>query len=722
MTTALSGALLFAIEMGIGKQILPLMGGAPATWNACILFFQAMVLLGSLYVIAIERITFARQLAAHSVLCVAAILALPIWLASRVSPAISPGAVSAVVALTATCGLVVLALCTTSPLLQNWIHRRGGDDNPYALYVASNGGCLAGLLAYPFLIEPRFGLRAQSSAWSMMFLIVVALVMTVGLVQLRRPRGIAADVGESAGRAPAPVTRNDRLGWVFLALIPASLLAGTNTSLTTDIAPAPLIWVFPLAAYLLSFVIAFWPSDRKKPDGARGQLAAIVIWLLFIFLQPPVPAWLKLALPVAVLFFSALVCNTRLYAARPHPSRLAEFYVCIALGGLLGTALNVLIAPALFVFRVEYPIAIIAACMYRPSEPLDSPSRGRSNRELLIIAALFAGLMIASKVPELPQIVGPAVGSLFIALAIAAAAYRFRSTPAGLVLVICSVLAAAAAAPSADGRVIVRNRDFYGELQVRESADGKFISLWHGTTIHGAQERKPRPAPLLYYALYGPLGQIFRSRDLDRVPKTVGVIGLGTGASSAYALPGQRWTYYELNPSVIEQAVSGHTFTFLRDWSPDARIVTGDARLLLREAPDASYDLIIVDAFNSDAVPVHLLTLEAFRLYFRKLAPGGLIALHISNRYLTLDRVVNAAAGSLRVRARLQWWRPTNEQKSIGFIVPSQWVALARTDGDLGSLVADPRWLPLEAKPMRPWTDDFSDLATVFRWRVLTND
>jgi spermidine synthase len=714
----LSAALLFTIELGVGKQLLPLMGGAPATWNTCILFFQAMVVIGACYVWALRSLSFQWQIAAQAALYLAALATLPIWVSSANQADLTPGAASALRILVTSAALASLALTSTSLLLQEWLTRNNVHTNPYRIYAGSNVGSLAALLAYPFLIEPRFGLRLQSSAWSIELGIIAILLAGCAFLAYPARGSLRAEPIASVGAKPAVA---ERLRWCLLAFIPASLLAGTNTYITSDVAPAPLLWVFPLAAYLLSLIIPFaMRRERRSLSGAGGQLVFLTAWLVLTFLHAARPVWLGFTVAVALLFFSGLVCHVALAASRPSSDRRAEFYIFITLGGLLGTAFNVLVAPGIFVFNAEYPLALLAACYFRRTFPSERTKRFDSRRELFLLALFFLFLFAAVTSGALPRLIGPDVLRLAIGLGIAAMLVRYRDTPAGMVLAVCAVLLAGAAAPDTDGRIWYRTRNFLGDLQARVSPDGRFKTLWHGTTIHGAEEIGKRPEPLLYYVRPGPLGQVFSSIADLRPARTIGVIGLGVGSASAYAIPGQRWFYYDINPAVRDLATDGHSFTFLTSWTPDATVTIGDARLSLQRARDSSFDLLVVDAFNSDAIPIHLLTEEAFRLYERKLAPQGLVALHISNRYLDLERVVDAEAMSTGVVARVQTWYPSTADIDNPFVRGSRWVVLGRTDGDLGSLATDPRWRPLKGAPMRQWTDDFSDVASIMNWRQLT--
>lgn len=698
-------------------MLLPLMGGAQTTWNTCILFFQAAVLAGACYSLLIRNAKFSRQLWAVGALFIAALLSLPVWISSSSANVPSPGVGSELKILIVEVALVCVALSTTSLILQQWVARHSSGKNALPVYAYSNLGSLVALMAYPLAIEFRFGLRRQSVAWSITLIVVTLLLAACAL--LTRNRSSSSSVALQDGEEQSnPPSTDHRLRWIMLSFIPASLLAGTNSFISTNVAPVPLFWIFPLAAYLLAFVIAFlMPPGRRRVIGGGGQLALVVTWLVLLFLQTPKPIWLGLLLPVLLLFFSALVCTTTLVLSAPGREKLAGFYVYLALGGLLGTGFNVLVAPTIFAFRAEYPLAILAACFFRSG----GPSSGKASKsDLIILGVFFAGLVLAATVATLPAILGAGVGSIAIGIAIGATLYRFRANTPAFVISAAAVLIAVRLLPDENGKVWFRERTFFGDIEGRVSDDGKYKSLWHGGTDHGAELVGSRPEPLLYYVRQGPLGQVFASRDSARPPREIGVVGLGVGSASAYAHAGQKWTYYEINPSIAKLAINPAQFSFIGAWTPDATVEIGDGRLLLQRAADNRFDLLIVDAFNSDAIPVHLLTIEAFRTYVRKLAPGGIIAFHISNEYLALEPVLSAAARTLGLAARVQWWHPGAADMTSEFVADSKWVVLARSNSDLGTLSTDSRWRPLKATSAAPWTDDFSSVASVLNWTALT--
>jgi hypothetical protein len=778
--TLLAGALLlFAVQPLAGRMLLPLLGGSPAVWNTCLVFFQGVLLLGYLYAHLTTRfLGIRRQAVLHIVLLAAVILALPIAVPRADPPAEAPAA-WLLGTLFAMVGLPFFAVSTTSPLLQRWYAgtRARGAKDPYFLSVASNLGCLLALVAYPLLIEPALGLSAQSDWWRWGYVGYVGLVALCGIAVSRDAPAERVTSPSQPGSPPtsdeaprhAGVTRSagaSRLTWVVLAFVPASLLTGVTQAITTDVAPIPLLWVVPLALYLLTFVVAFAPGVRL-PFGRLGKVLAVcaIALTLALLANATEPLGLVLGVHLLTFFAAALVCHGRLAAERPPADRLTSFYLWMSLGGVLGGAFNALVAPVLFhrLGFVEYPLVLLAACALRPADASRLRLRAWDLAGPLLLGLVAAGLILVART----ELVAGWLADLADATALPPdmlmraacfgvplfVSYTFVERPIRFALGLGALFLAGATDPGPQGRPLHVERNFLGVIKVTASPDGQFTRMVHGSTIHGQQRTATRPAyvasfalpvgatnplneltilaaadgrwndrhrPLTYYHPSGPAGIAFRFLvDGWHGPRRIGAVGLGTGAIASYARPDQDWTFYELDPAVEWLARDGRYFTFLRDsQARSLNVVTGDARLRLAAEPDGSFDLLVLDAFSSDAIPIHLLTAEAFALYERKLAAGGVILLHLSNRYLDLPPVVAAVAQSMprpmAVRENDDVGisdREKDEGKS-----PSIWVVVARRDEDFGPLTRSIRgFLPARPATAPPWTDDRADLLRALR-------
>ncbi len=610
--------------------------------------------------------------------------------------------------LATTLGLPFFALAATSSLLQRWFAAsRMGD--PYPLYAASNLGSLLALLAYPLLLEPSLPLAAQARAWRWAFAGFVVLMAVCSAVA-------ASGRAEGARMTRAPGTSHERALWVGLAFIPASLLQGVTTYLTTDIAPIPLLWVVPLALYLLSFILTF-ASHRFVPQ----TLALRAVPVTALLLLPPLAAGLVqwFWMPVHLLFFcaAAMACHGELSRRRPPAERLTSFYLAIALGGVLGSLFNAILAPVLFDRMAEYPIAIVFACLV--------PALARGRRERVRSSLLLAGAILGLTCvlsADSGGISATAVGALCVTIASGLFFYvvwTLHKRPLAFALSVGAILLGTGLAQGVGGRILRRERSFYGILRVTEDDRVHARRLFHGWTLHGEQSTEPghEREPTTYYLPGGPASQVFDALNArsDSRRARVAIVGLGIGGLSPYAMPGQAWSFYELDPAVEAVAHDASLFTYLRDCPAlSVDVVLGDARLRLADAPDHAFDLIVLDAFSSDAIPVHLLTREALALYLSKRAPAGLIAYHISTRHLDLEPILGALARERGLVARIRRdLTITPEEKRLGK-QPTVWVVLADRDSDLGSLGADVRWTPARVGAA-VWTDDRSSLLDALK-------
>jgi hypothetical protein len=720
VTSFLSSALVFIVEPMFAKMVLPLLGGTPAVWNTCLVFFQAALLAGYGYAhLTTTRLTIRQQAALHGALLVLAAAMLPVALPAGWTPPVDTTPIPwLVLVLTVGLGAPFLMVSATAPLLQKWF---AGTDHPaahdpYFLYSASNVGSILALLSYPLLIEPSWPLPQQASMWSVGYAVFGMLTIACAGLSVRR-----AAVRHEAAPHTAPATRVDgptwwtRAEWVARSFVPSSLLLGVTTYLSTDIAAVPLLWTVPLTLYLLSFVFAFTPSPLVPPRLAARALPLLVS-ALALFMAAGVGGPIRLLIPLHLLtfFVCALQLHTALAERRPATSHLTEFYLWLAVGGVLGGSFNTFIAPVVFTGIVEYPIALVAACMLQAWRPEVADRRFRTGDVVLPLAVgLVTALLaygLAARVMHLSMLVG-----LLAPIALWCFSFSARPVRFGLGLGMM-LLAVGMWQPDARG-LLAADRTFFGVLRVRADASGSQHVLMHGNTIHGEQSLDPMLGrePRTYYHRSGPIGQVIQAWAAKLRGGRIGVVGLGAGSLAAYVQPGQRWTFYEIDPGVVRIARDPSLFTYLRDCGAACDIVLGDARLSLANGDPPTYGLLVLDAFSSDAIPVHLMTREALDLYLRRLDADGLLAFHISNRHLDLQPVLAALAAERGLVALVRRDSRTTEASERGQF-PSEWLVMARRRESFASLASDPRWeTPPVPAGTRIWADDYSDILAVLR-------
>jgi hypothetical protein len=752
ITLFVSAFLLFLVQPLVGKLLLPKLGGTPAVWNACLVFFQAMLLAGYGFAhAATAQLGSRRQAILQLVILALPAFVLPITIGSnafRGASAVEHPVLVILVQLAIAVGLPFFVVSTTSPLLQRWFADTGHTSarDPYFLYAASNLGSMLALIAYPVLVEPEFSLPDQSRIWALGYAVYAVLVVACAVALWRGRHD--APLGVTAKQPPTPPPSwPRRLRWVLLAFVPSSFLLGTTTYISTDIAPIPLLWVIPLALYLLSFIVVF----AKKPavsHALAGRLLPIAGLMLTLVLLTGatelrgLPVSVLISLHLGTFYLAALVAHGELARDRPATDHLTEFYLWMSVGGVLGGAFNALLAPIIFqrTGLAEYPLVIVLACMIRPAcalansqakapAPASAPVGGRFSPWTVIlpagIGALTVGLVYLTawlRMELSPLRTGVMFGLPCVLV------YTLVDRPVRYGLGLAALLLAGIVNPDQSLRHLERN--FFGVLKVAEAHDsqrGRFRILYHGNTIHGQQsldnlDADGRHEPLTYYHRTGPIGHLFEEwLDVQPAGRRVAAVGLGTGSLAWYARAGDDWTFYEIDPAIQRIAEDPAYFNFLSECRTDQRrIVLGDARLKLEEAADHSFDLIVLDAFSSDSIPMHLITAEALALYQQKLASGGIIAFHVSNRYLRLQPIVGKLAEQARLAAR--GWDDLTEDKTAGKL-PSQWLILAERDADFGKLVwphganhlADARWEQLRPEARTPlWTDAFSNLLSAF--------
>lgn len=771
----LNATLLFSVQPLFTKLVLPLLGGSPAVWNTCLLFFQTLLLAGYLYAHLSARWLRPRvQVGLHLALLGSAILVLPFHIPESWSH--PPGTALPVGwllgLLTVALGLPFFVLSAGAPMMQRWFAgtRHPLASNPYFLYAASNLGSFAALVAYPFVIEPRMRVSEQSVAWLWIYyalLAVIALcavlawrtrrapgaltlaapatpppqpaapepafVQTAEGLQLRRPGALRGSMKYLIEENPSVIRRvlrfrdepiveptivpdrRWRLRWVLLSFVPSSLLIGVTTYLSTDIASVPFLWVLPLALYLLTFVIVF-ARRPLLPRGLvlHGQLLLGLTLMVALCLGGGRGVLGPFALHLLAFFVTALMCHRELADSRPRAEYLTEFYLWMSLGGMLGGVFNVLLAPVLYDSLVEYPFALVLAFGLRPA--VGGKAYGgwlAFWRDVLYPVGVGAVIWFAYRLPTPPDEWFEGGAQAFLSLA-AIAVFFFWKRPFRLALGAGAIYAAVQAAGNVNSNVLMQDRSFFGTYRVRRIAN--YHVLQNGTTTHGAQSRElaRRMEPLTYYYREGPLGDIFATTAQKPV-RRVALVGLGTGTVACYGRPEEHWTFYEIDPLVAHIARTARYFTYLRDCAPRTNVVIGDARLSLGAAADGEFDLIVLDAFSSDAIPAHLITKEAVALYLRKLNDSGVVAFHISNRYLDLRPVIIALANDAKAAGALGERAPDTEARGA-MHYGSRWMVLAKNASVLADLVRIDGWSALGTWPeSRLWTDDFTDVLGVLR-------
>ncbi len=710
----LSAALLFAVQPMFTKMVLPRFGGSPSVWSVAMVFFQGILLLGYAYADILTR--FVRgplALLIHLAVMLGGAVFLPLAIAKGWGlPPADREQLFLLGLFVVSIGFPFFALSANGPLLQAWFARSGlgQAENPYFLYAASNIGSLLALFAYPFVAEPFSTLTFQGSIWRSGYYLLIALIALCGsLVFFRRGSEAALPQAQSTEAAPA----FGRMAyWVALAFVPSALMIAATTHITTDVAAAPFLWVLPLSLYLISFILVF--SRRVFVQPATWiRMQPFLLALLVLTLALDIRTWLivDVALHLLTFFVTAMICHGLMAATRPQAAWLTRFYFCMSLGGVLGGIFSGLIAPHIFSWIAEYPILVVAAALARPGLAWPSGKQAR-----LMIA--FAALVVIAVLPGLREgfsIIPPYNWIVWGAVAILiAAAVAWRDVPLRLAVLFAAVFVITRIYPP-NVRQLETVRSFFGVHKIEVTPDGRFRVLRHGMELHGAQrlttdDGKPvtgRPQLSTYYHPDSPIAEAIDAvQDKKGGPIRAAVIGLGTGSIACLMKPEDRLDYYEIDADVIRIARDAKRFTFLRDCKPDANIVLGDARLRIADATDARYDVIVVDAFSSDSIPVHLLTREALRIYLSRLNPGGIIVTHISNNHLDLTGVVTETAASENLVARLY-----DEDEVAGgdpMIKFSTVMILARNDDDFG-LLKD--WELQTPEPGEyPWSDDFSSL------------
>ncbi len=743
LTIFLGAFLLFSLQPLVGKVVLPSLGGSPAIWNTCLLFFQAALLAGYVYAFIIQRFTEHKKgLFIHFTLLGLALLSLPFNVGQIPLPAdgLAP-ALWLLFWLGVNIALAFVIVASTAPLVQSWFsitkHKLAGD--PYFLYAASNSGSFIALFAYPFLIEPGLTLPEQSVWWKNLYLLFIALMFACALWASISKRGAAMVEKDTnlQGLAKA-ISKKDLFIWLLLAFIPTSMMMGVTSHITENVAAVPLIWIVPLALFLLTYIMAF-SRYVIVPHHLLVRFMPLVmipfIALLFTGLKTSI--LYQAAIHLFALFWVAMVCHGELAARRPDPLRLTLFYLLISLGGVLGGIFNALLAPLIFSGLVEYPLIVALALFIRSGpasldEAFQSFEKFRSilrqsfSPFALMLAAFFISLFVKRSIePD---------ESIFLAISFGIPAivlYYFRNRILPFAIGYGLLLASAAYLNSSQDYIEIR-RNFFGVKKVSEYGDD-FRALIHGSTLHGVQSLRAyqENLPLSYYHPAGPVGDVFSLFLEHHLENSVAVVGLGIGSMLCYAKEGEIIDAYEIDPQVIELASDERFFTFLKE-CPAYRLIIGDGRLTLRDIDDAKYQLMFIDAFTSNAIPLHLLTKEAILLYQKKLRSEGILVFHISNRFLDLEPVLANAAKALGLRALIKRDVVTDGTQSANYFPnwpnislfgsdrersPSIYLAMTTSEAKIDRLIQK-GWSQAQGKAeLGVWTDSYSNIFSVLRRR-----
>jgi hypothetical protein len=719
-TIFVSAFLMFLVQPMIARMVLPLLGGAPAVWNTCLVFFQTLLLCGYAYAHgATTWLGARRHTILHAVVLLLPLLVLPIGLKQATPPPTHNPIGWLLLVLLMSIGLPFFVLSTSAAVLQKWYASTDGEgaDDPYFLYAASNMGSFIALIAYPLVVEPTLRLQQQTQLWTAGYAIFVGLALACAAsVWRQRTPAHAAPAAPAAAVRAETISWRRRAHWTLLAFVPSSLLMAVTTHMSTDVAAVPLMWIVPLALYLLTFVLAFSPTATGV-RALANRLMPLGVVALTLVLVAQVNSPLMVIIPLHVLVFGmmALVCHGALANDRPSAARLTEFYLWIAVGGMLGGLFNALVAPVVFVGIVEYPLVIVLACLSRPAEK-DGAADARTWTRDVVFALAIGALAMGSV--WLNNRLGSQSRLLLLGAALPALlAYSQRRRPLRFAASVAILLVSGAFVAGGFGHTVFATRTFFGVYRVRVDEQLQQRFMFHGTTLHGMQSLSSQRSrePLSYFHRTGPLGQVFAAVPAASQASQVAVAGLGVGSIASYAGPSQQWTYYEIDPAVERIARENSYFTYLRDCGSRCVVITGDARLSMQQARPQQFGLIILDAFSSDAIPMHLLTREAMSLYLSKLAPGGAIAMNVSNVHLSIYPVVARVAQEDGLA--VLWQRePSTAGSFTDGKFPSEWMVMARNRADFGSLTSDPRWVvPVVPPSTRLWTDDFSNILSVIR-------
>jgi SAM-dependent methyltransferase len=721
VTILMGSFLLFLVQPMVARMALPRLGGAPSVWNSAMLVYQALLLGGYAYAHWLSRLAPKRQAMIHIGLFVVAALWLPLGLAKLELPENTSPIFWMPWLLTASIGPLFFAVAAQAPLMQRWYNLAGNEGEPYALYAASNIGSFGGLIAYPLLVEPMMPLRTQNWLWSAIYILLGIMVAICAKALWNKNETHAP--AQSGVQTAASIPWKTRLYWIILAAVPSGLMLSTTTHLTTDLVAMPMIWVMPLGLYLISFTIAF--ANNRNVANAMTFTAPVIVSLCaaFTFLRMENAIIGMLILNLSLLFFVAVALHGEMYRTRPEPAQLTQFYLMMSLGGVIGGFFCAIVAPLVFDWTWEHPLLIILAAILLPQKRLLTfGSDGYLDPRIFTFITLALGLIAAAigvyggiTMPMDMDLSKKLMTALIICIGFIVTGNRFAYA-----LTLAAILYANGGSYNISVTAAdARQRSYFGIYTI--NTDNASRWLMHGTTMHGMQMLATPKRPISYYGPSSGVGQAMaEAESLYGTGASIGVVGLGTGTLSCYAKPGQKWQFFEIDPLMISIARDQGIFSFLEKCAPDAKITLGDARLTVAKEKPQSFDILAIDAFSSDAIPLHLLTKEAFAIYGRALKPGGTLLVHISNRYIDLNSVVAAEAKQGGWKAALR--HDNSPQKALDAGErPSLWIALNRDGAKLTQLTGTlsktkskhynpEQWLSLDTPADDIWTDDYASV------------
>jgi len=734
LTLFVSAFLLFCCEPMVGKMVLPILGGAASVWTTCVLFFQSMLLAGYVYTHLLGKIRRVRdQILIHASLMLIALAFLPIRFSS-ISGHPSDAPITWLLGhLLIAVGIPFAIISATAPLLQYWLAKTpaAAGRDPYFLYATSNAGSLLALLAYPVLLEPRYGVTAQSRLWLDGYGVLLALVAFAAVLIWKEMTYIKdGETPDIDNTTPAP-NWETRAYWLAAAFVPSALMLAVTNHISLNIGSVPFLWVIPLAVYLLTFIMAFARRIRLS-TALVSSIATLVLLVLFPIAAVGVPVhaseiWKLMAAHITILFFASLLCHSSLADRRPSTKYLTEFYFVIALGGVLGGIFTAIIAPALFSTVFEYPLLIALVAFFRQPRNADQRMGWKDVAAVaafgLLLATAIYGIISWARIDitdfalswnDLKTSNNMAIAITEIVLILAVLLFRRRVFTFGLAFSILVVTYALILPREFEGaaRLFVA-RDFFGVKKVLYDRNENMRKLLHGDTMHGVESLDITLAgePLSYYHKTGPIGDVMTMLS-SRPNQHVGVVGLGTGTIAAYGSPSRHITFFDVDPQVVD--IARNFFTFIRRCGNDCNVIVGDGRLSIQAQPDREFDLLVLDAFNSDSIPAHLVSREAVRMYMSKLKPAGVLLFHVSNRYLDVERLATVVALDEGLPAFV---RHDDDEEPTGKAA-SDYVAAVRRAEDLSDIPHKEAWEQVE-KPtdIKAWTDDYSNMMSVIRWK-----
>jgi hypothetical protein len=719
-----SAFLIFAVQPMVSKMLLPLLGGSPSVWNTAMVFFQAMLLAGYGYAHFVAKfVPLKAQAILHLILLIVFTCVLPLALPADAAPPAESGQASWQLGVMLLCvGGPFFVLAASAPLFQHWFASSGHDDaeNPYFLYAISNAGSMVALLGYPLLAEPLLTLSQQTHGWFYGYILLIALTAYCAWLVRDGVKPVPPLVDSDDG---VKVTAISRLVWIALSFIPSSLMLGVTTMITTDLASAPFLWIVPLAIYLATFIIAF----ARKPFmglATTRELTAYVICLSVFMLLIGSFVMLKIpmiAVHLLTFFFCGLLCHSELAKARPSTSHLTEYFLLISLGGVLGGIFNALVAPVIFLTPMEYSLTLAAVAFVIWAGSVKPAIKGKFNeiddkaRPKKIMAVDIATILVGVGIcvatyyagTNFLQMLGTIAIFIFLLVIV-------QNRPAFAITALVALLLFHSSFWSSDKKLIALDRNYFGVIKVYEQKNMHFF--YHGTTMHGAQSRldKWKNVPVTYYSPDGPADNALNLLKTRGMNQKVAALGLGVGSIACHTAPGRSYDFYEIDPDVVKVAENPDYFSFLKGCGSPYKIILGDARLKIKDAPDHSYDMIFIDTFSSDNIPVHIMTKEAFQTYLQKLAPNGIITINISNRYLDLRAPLAAIAKEFGLTMYYKMHNPKTKPDDISEIyITSLFAVMAKDPKTIASLAEDHEWKTYEPKKeQRIWTDDYANILS----------